>query len=74
MKLHGNQVVLPMNFARIMDENALVFKVTQLLGEFEELFIDGTKTEANANRYTFVWAKAIEKRLKSSISSPAFKG
>lgn len=31
---------------------------------FEALFVDGTKIEANANRYTFVWAKAIEKRLK----------
>jgi transposase len=29
--------------------------------EFEEGFIDGTKLEANANRYTFVWKKAIEK-------------
>ncbi len=33
------------------------------LGEvtFEDVFIDGTKLEANANRYTFVWKKAIEK-------------
>ena len=27
----------------------------------EAIFIDGTKLEANANRYTFVWRKAIEK-------------
>ena len=32
--------------------------------DFGALFIDGTKIEANANRYTFVWAKAVEKRLK----------
>ena len=32
--------------------------------DFEALFVDGTKIEANANRYTFVWAKAVEKRLK----------
>ena len=32
--------------------------------DFEELFVDGTKIEANANRYTFVWAKAVEKRLE----------
>ena len=32
--------------------------------DFETLFVDGTKIEANANRYTFVWAKAVEKRLK----------
>lgn len=28
---------------------------------FENVFIDGTKIEANANRYTFVWKKAIKK-------------
>ncbi|WP_237049325.1 IS1182 family transposase [Lentibacillus amyloliquefaciens] len=27
----------------------------------EAIFIDGTKIEANANKYTFVWRKAIEK-------------
>lgn len=32
--------------------------------DFEALFVDGTKIEANANRYTFVWAKSVEKRLK----------
>ena len=26
----------------------------------EEYFVDGTKIEANANKYTFVWKKAIE--------------
>lgn len=33
------------------------------LGEvkYENIFIDGTKIEANANRYTFVWRKAVEK-------------
>lgn len=36
------------------------------LGEikFENLFVDGTKIEANANRYTFVWAKAVEKNAE----------
>ena len=35
-------------------------------GEFtgENLFIDGTKIEADANRYTFVWKKATEKYEK----------
>ncbi|MFL0168857.1 IS5/IS1182 family transposase, partial [Clostridium sp. WILCCON 0112] len=28
---------------------------------FENAFIDGTKIEANANRYTFVWKKTILK-------------
>ena len=25
--------------------------------EYEHLFVDGTKLEANANKYTFVWRK-----------------
>ena len=29
--------------------------------QFENLFVDGTKIEANANKYTFVWRKATEK-------------
>lgn len=28
---------------------------------FQNIFIDGTKLEANANRYSFVWKKAINK-------------
>ena len=28
---------------------------------FRNIFVDGTKIEANANRYTFVWKKAVEK-------------
>ena len=32
--------------------------------EFENMFVDGTKIEANANRYTFVWAKAVKKHLE----------
>ena len=28
---------------------------------FNEVFIDGTKLEANANKYTFVWRKAVQK-------------
>ena len=31
--------------------------------KYENLFVDGTKIEANANRYTFVWKKAVEKNL-----------
>lgn len=47
----------------------LFYQLTEKLADmgeidFEALFVDGTKIEANANRYTFVWAKAIEKRLK----------
>lgn len=28
---------------------------------FRNIFVDGTKIEANANKYTFVWKKAVEK-------------
>lgn len=28
---------------------------------FENVFIDGTKIEANANRYTFVWRSSVNK-------------
>ena len=31
--------------------------------DYEHLFVDGTKLEARANRYSFVWRKSVEKRL-----------
>ena len=31
--------------------------------KYQNLFVDGTKIEANANKYTFVWKKAVEKNL-----------
>lgn len=30
---------------------------------YTNVFVDGTKIEANANRYSFVWSKAVEKNL-----------
>ena len=33
----------------------------QNLIDDQAIFIDGTKVEANANRYTFVWKKSIQK-------------
>ena len=44
----------------------LLTQLVNLLAEadeiqFENLFIDGTKIEANANKYSFVWRGAIEK-------------
>ena len=29
--------------------------------KYEHLFVDGTKIEANANKYTFVWKKSVQK-------------
>lgn len=44
----------------------LFYQIVTLLEElgeirFENLFVDGTKIEANANRYSFVWAKSTNK-------------
>ena len=46
----------------------LFYQVVHLLHEdgeiaYEHLFVDGTKIEANANRYTFVWRKRVEKGM-----------
>jgi transposase len=35
---------------------------------FENLFIDGTKIEANANKYSFVWRKTTEKKCRKTTS------
>ncbi|MFD1678131.1 transposase [Alicyclobacillus fodiniaquatilis] len=40
--------------------------------KLENYFVDGTKTEANANRYTFVWGKAVAKhkaRLQEKVKT-----
>ena len=40
----------------------------------DEVYIDGTKLEANANRYSFVWRKNIERGLKKLREQyPAFR-
>ena len=41
--------------------------VEEKLIDQEALFIDGTKIEANANKFTFVWKKSIEKYHQSVI-------
>lgn len=53
-------------FIAAVDMNAVLVKVNKLLIEmkeirFENAFIDGTKIEANAGRYSFVWKKSTEK-------------
>ena len=37
----------------------------------EVVFIDGTKIEANANKYTFVWKKAVSKNQARMLSNVA---
>lgn len=52
---------------RLKDQIKTIFTQVVLLLEKEGLvslqttFVDGTKIEANANRYTFVWGRAIKK-------------
>lgn len=41
--------------------------VQEKLIDQEAIFIDGTKIEANANKFTFVWKKAVEKHYISLI-------
>lgn len=48
------------------------------LGEitYEHLFVDGTKIEANANKYSFVWQKSTskyEKRVESKLEKLLWK-
>jgi transposase len=38
----------------------LKFLADEKYVSLEHYFVDGTKIEANANRYTFVWGKAVE--------------
>lgn len=66
-------------FARFQDEKLcdvienLFYQLGGKLSELGELsytniFVDGTKIEANANRYTFVWAKAVQKNFNKLTS------
>lgn len=70
--LEGNQAPDHSTIARFRKEyladavEDLFYQMLQYLyqiGEimFENLFVDGTKIEANANRYTFVWKKVVNK-------------
>ena len=51
--------------------NQLIIKLGEMQEiRYENIFIDGTKIEANANKYTFVWKKAtdkFEKKLQDKI-------
>ena len=54
----------------------LLAQMTHLLHELgqvteEEAFIDGTKIEASANKYTFVWKKAVTKHQARHLQKTA---
>jgi transposase len=42
----------------------MVYMAAKGLVNIEEYYLDGTKIEANANRYSFVWKKSVDKNQK----------
>ena len=73
--LQGEKVPDYSSFARFRSGKAkeaiedlfyqFVKRLAELLEtEYEEVFIDGTKLESMANRYTFVWKSGVEKNLE----------
>jgi transposase len=55
---------------KVFDEVVLLLAAEGLLS-IEDVYIDGTKMEANANRYTFVWKKGIEnnkEKMKAQLN------
>jgi len=56
-------------FKNIFNQVVLLLADQGILS-LKELFVDGTKIEANANRYTFVWGKSIKagkERIKKQL-------
>ena len=51
---------------RILTESTWLLRRLGEVGA-ETVFIDGTKIEANANKYTFVWKKAVNKNLSKMM-------
>ena len=53
---------------RILAEvSNILFDLGEISGE--TIFIDGTKIEANANKYTFVWKKPLQKIRQNLLYS-----
>jgi transposase len=67
MSLPDHNTINRFRSDRLKDVLKLVFsQVVQLLAEhgyvdLKEVYTDGTKLEANANKYTFVWGRGIQK-------------
>lgn len=56
-------------FKNIFNQVVLLLAEQGVLS-LRELYVDGTKVEANANRYTFVWGKSIKtskERIKKQL-------
>ena len=80
--LEGRQVPDHATIARFRTKHfgpcarQLLSQMTHLLHELgqiteEEAFIDGTKIEANANKYTFVWKKSVTKHQAKFLRKTA---
>lgn len=55
---------------RVMAEvSTFLYKLGEISGE--AVFIDGTKIEACANKYTFVWKKSVTKNMEKLLSKLA---
>lgn len=53
-------------FAKMTD---ILFDLKEISGK--SIFIDGTKIEANANKYTFVWKKSVTKHMAKKLQKAA---
>lgn len=56
-------------FKKIFNQVVLLLAEQGVLN-IKDIYVDGTKIEANANRYTFVWGKSIERsraRIKKQL-------
>lgn len=80
--LEGSQVPDHATVARFRTKHfgpcaqSLLAQMTHLLhslGQITEVeaFLDGTKIEANANKYTFVWKKAVTKQQAKFLRKTA---
>ena len=54
----------------LMAESTWLLRRNSLISS-EAVFIDGTKIEANANKYTFVWKKAVSKNQARMLAKVA---
>ena len=62
------------HFAEVAEKYlAMIVSYLMGLGEIsgKEIFIDGTKIEANANKYTFVWKKSVTKNQAKLLDKMA---
>ena len=59
MWLSGMQLHAP-NTINLFRKNRLVDVMDDIFTQVVQMLVDGTKIEANANKYTFVWKKATK--------------